>query len=186
MKRAKVNELKSASKRISTRATGVVKYHRLLQWMEPCWAATTPQVHHGGSSCIHRGERLPTSSPLYQTLWSGNIQLLMNWTEAAPLVSDCVDWSEEENSRVSTEGGGSSCDPSAVRARVCVWVQHGPDWTTTTQHSTQLRWRACRPQWTGVNTNSVGTNAYQIRGNRTEQEEGEGKGGGALFSFRAP
>lgn len=87
-----------------------------------------------------REARLPTSRPLYQTLWSGNTQLLMNWTGMVPLVSKCADWSEEENSRVSA--GGVRAVITVVWEWVCVCecctdlTTLVPSTTTQQQHST--------------------------------------------------
>lgn len=78
-----------------------------------------------------------------------------------PLLSDCTD----------LRGVGDRCDVCVcvcTRAYCARPVQSGPQHNSTS--TTQLHRRACRPQWMGVNTNSVGTITFQIRG--------DGAGGG--------
>lgn len=50
------------------------------------------------------------------------------------------------------------------------------------QHDAQLRWRACRPQWTGVNTNSCGD---QCIPNQGEQSRGRGRGRTFLLQIQS-
>lgn len=127
---------------------------------------TTPPCgeDRGGCFCTHRGG-FPPTGPLYQTLWSGHSQLLMNWTGGSTHFRVC--WLKWRREFQSGHRGG-------VRAVIPVT---GP-FLTTTNHSTQLCWRANGPQWTGVNTSSKGSDAYQIRG---EQSRRRGERG-ALFS----
>lgn len=122
-----------------------------------------------------REARLPTSRPLYQTLWSGNTQLLMNWTGMVPLVSKCADWSEEENSRVST--GGVRAVITVVWEWVCV-CECCTDLTTLVPSTTTAQHlHSCTGGPTGLNGRGSIQTLWGPRHSKsggTEQEEGEG------------
>lgn len=133
------------------------------QTVKACRDAATPQVHHGGSSCIQRGKASHHQTPLSNpVIWEYPVINELD-RNGSPRFKVC--WLKWRREFQSEHRGGSSCDHCSMRVSVCVsaaqtWLHLSrPQQHNNSTALTQLHWRAYRPQWTGVNTNPVGTEA---------------------------